>query len=94
MNFQYWSVAKIKKEMFYEVVMHCKKKSSKLRHQIKLEIVEKLSGILKYKHEDFFIIITEKCTGEKVFIAGKEISIRDLYTLSTQQFIFFILEEI
>lgn len=26
MNFQYWSVAKINKEMFYEVVAHKKKK--------------------------------------------------------------------
>lgn len=37
-NFQYWSVARINKEMFYEVVTrHKKKKSSKLWSQIKLE---------------------------------------------------------
>lgn len=42
-----------------------KKKSSNLRSQIKLENMEKLSGILKFKYEDFFIIITEKYTGEK-----------------------------
>lgn len=36
--------------------------------------MEKLSGILKSKHEGFFIIITEKHIGEKRPAAGKEIS--------------------
>jgi len=69
LNFQYWSVVKINKEVFYTVVTHCKKKkkSSKLRkaRSSRWEIMEKLSGILESKHEGFLLLLLKRLLGEK-----------------------------
>lgn len=74
MNFQYWSVAKINKEMFYEMVAHYKKiKSSKRQSKIKLENNGKAFRILRYKHKDILLLL-KNILGEKPHCWQKNIS--------------------